>query len=300
VEDIIMTISDFVKKHPVLAYFALTFAISWGGILLVIGGPGGIPATPEQFERLLPLAIPAYIGGPSIAGLVLTGLVSGRKGYRALWSRLLKWRVGVRWYAIALLAAPLVFALVHLALSLVSPVYLPGILTTSDRASLLLSGLAGGLIVGIFEELGWTGFAIPQMRLRQGVLATGLIVGALWGAWHLFPEDIWAARVSAGGLSLAVFMTLRGLGFLIGQLLAFRVLMVWVYERTGSLLVAMLMHVSLTACTFIIGPSALTITGVPLLIYDLVLSAAWWVIVAAVAVASRGRLARQQPRRRTA
>jgi hypothetical protein len=57
---------------------------------------------------------------------------------------------------------------------------------------------------------------------------------------------------------------------------------------------------SLTACTFIIGPSALTITGVPLLIYDLVLSAAWWVIVAAVAAARGGWLSRQRPRRRLA
>lgn len=294
------TITAFVRKHPGLSYFALTFAISWGGILLVIGGPAGIPATPQEFERLLPLAIPAYIGGPSIAGLVLTGLVSGRAGYRALWARLLKWRVGVRWYAVALLSAPLVFAVVHLVLSRFSSVYLPGILTTSDRASLLLSGLAGGLIVGILEELGWTGFAIPQMRLRRGMLATGLIVGALWGAWHLFPEDIWAARISAGGLPLTPFMIVNGLGFLIGQLLAFRVLMVWVYDRTGSLLVAMLMHVSLTACTFIIGPSALMITGVPLLIYGLVLSAVWWVIVAAVAIGQRGAFSQPLPRRRAA
>ena len=47
----------FIKRHPVLTYYALTFAISWGGMLLVIGGPGGIPSTPEQFARLIPLVV---------------------------------------------------------------------------------------------------------------------------------------------------------------------------------------------------------------------------------------------------
>ena len=95
------TIKAFIKKHPVLTYFALTFAISWGGVLLVIGGPSGIPGTPEQFERLLPFAIPVMIVGPGVAGLLLTGLVQGRAGFRELLSRLLKWRVGARWYAVA-------------------------------------------------------------------------------------------------------------------------------------------------------------------------------------------------------
>jgi hypothetical protein len=139
------TIKALVKSHPLLSYFALAFAISWGGVLLVIGGPGGIPATAEQFERLVPFAIPVMIIGPAVAGLLLTGLVSGRAGLRELRSRLLRWRVGARWYAVALLTAPLVFTAVQLALSLTSPVFLPGIVTTSDKAALLLSGIAGGL-----------------------------------------------------------------------------------------------------------------------------------------------------------
>ncbi len=68
-------------------------------------------------------------------------------------------------------------------------------------------------------------------------------------------------------------------------------LMVWVYDRTGSLLVTMLMHASLTACTlFILAPAA---TGAPLVTYNLVAAAAAWVVVAAVAVANRGQLSRQ-------
>ena len=112
------TVTAFIERHPVLAYAALTFAISWGGFLLVIGGPGGIPATPEQFETLMPLAVLAMLAGPPIAGLLLTGVVSGRAGYRELRSRLVWWRVGARWYALALLFAPLLYLALLLPLSL--------------------------------------------------------------------------------------------------------------------------------------------------------------------------------------
>jgi membrane protease YdiL (CAAX protease family) len=299
-EDIVKTVRAFIERRPLLTYYALTFTISWGGVLLVIGGPGGIPGTPEQFERLLPFAIPVMIVGPGVAGLLLTGFVDGRAGIRELFSRLLRWRVGARWWAVALLAAPLLFTAVHLALSLTSPVFLPGILTTSDKATFLLSGIAVALMVGILEELGWTGFATPRLLARHGVLATGLIVGVLWGAWHILAHDFWAGGISSGGLPLALFVTVNGFGFLLGQLPAFRVLMVWVYDRTESLLVAMLMHASLTASTFIIGPGALAISGVALLTYGFVLAAAWWVVVAAVAIANRGQLSRQPLRRQVA
>jgi hypothetical protein len=54
----------------------------------------------------LPIAILLMLVGPSAAGLLLTGIVYGRAGFRDLLSRLLKWRVSLRWYAIALLTAP--------------------------------------------------------------------------------------------------------------------------------------------------------------------------------------------------
>jgi membrane protease YdiL (CAAX protease family) len=274
------TIKAFIRRHPLVSYFALTFAISWGGVLLVIGGPGGIPGIPEQFETLLPVVI-------SAAGILLTSLVDGRAGFRELLSRLLRWRVGVRWYAVALLTAPLLFTAIPLVLSLLFPEFLPSIFTTDDKASLLLLGIAAGLVAGIFEELGWTGFAIPRLRLRYGVLTTGLIVGVLWGAWH-FLVNFWSSGSPSGAFSLVLL--LHSVLFSVGILPAFRVLMVWVYDRTGSLLVAMLMHVSLTTGNVIFVPLA---TGVPLVAWSLVLAAALWVVVAAVAVTNRGQLSRQ-------
>src|SRR5829696_9249970 len=137
-----------------------------------------------------------------------------------------------------------------LALSLFSPEFVPGILTASVKASLLQFGfLAGlGLGTGFLEELGWTGFAIPRMRLRYGVFSTGLIVGLLWGAWH-FLSNVWGSGTSSG-VPLALFMPV----ILFSFLPPYRMLMVWVYERTESLLVAILMHASLVAFWIISTP----------------------------------------------
>ena len=285
------SIKDLIRNNPVLTYFIITFTISWGGTILVMSGSGGIPTTKEQFDMQLPIVILLMLVGPIAAGLLLTGIVYGRAGYRDLLSRLLKWRVSLHWYAIALLTGPIVLMATLLALSLTSPVYLPGIFTTNDKVGRLISGMMAGLAVGFFEELGWTGFAVPRLRLRYSILTTGLIVGVLWGAWHIMGQVIMASGTYSGALPLQVFLIANTISLLIGQLPAFRILTVWVYDRTGSLLVAMLMHVAYTAATMIFEPVA--VSGVPLFIYGWVSAAMMWVIAIAVAMANRGHLLRQ-------
>ena len=238
---------------------------------------------------------PALIVGPSVAGVLLTALLYGGADLRELRSRLLKWRVGARWYAVALLTAPLVFVAVFVPLSLISPEFLPRIFITSDKASVLLMGLAVGLVAGIFEELGWTGFAIPRMRLRYGVLATGLFVGVLWAAWHLL-QGYWASGVTSGEISQALWLANAVVGTLVGSLVAYRVLMVWVYERTGgSLPVAMLMHLSLTFFTIIVFPPWAVMAN---LISGNAFTAVLWAVVGVVALAQGGHLTQQRPLRR--
>jgi membrane protease YdiL (CAAX protease family) len=282
--------TDFIKQHPVPTYFVVAFAISWGAMLLIIYAQGGVPSTREEFARQVGLMIPAMLGGPSLAAILTTAVVSGKAGFGELVSRLCRWRVGARWYAGALLTAPLVFVAVHTVLSLTSPVYLPGLVTTSDRAPFVLMGMGAALFVGLFEELGWTGFAIPRLRERYRVMTVGLIVGVLWALWHLAFIRIWPIVALAEGLPLGSFLATAGVFVLVGQLPAYRVLMVWVYDRTGSLLVAILMHASLTACTFVLGPA--WVSGSALLVCDVALGAAWWLMVAAVALASGGQLTR--------
>ncbi len=114
-------------------------------------------------------------------------LVDGRAGYRSLLSRMGKWRVNIRWYAIALLIVPFLVVAILYLLSLASPEYLPAIFTADNKVSLLVTGTIMGLAVGFFEELGWTGFVLPRLRQRYSLLASGLLMGLLWGAWHYPP-----------------------------------------------------------------------------------------------------------------
>jgi hypothetical protein len=277
-------IKAFIKSHPLLSYFALVFAISWGGMLLVIlaGGTSGFPML-------------AWVAGPPVAGIVFTGLLYGRAGFRDLLRRMTRWRVGARWYAVALLTAPLYLTAILLTFSLISPELLPRILTTSDMASLLLFGIGWGLIGGgLLEELGWTGFATPTLlrRMRYGVLSTGLLVGVPWAVLH-FMAFFYLGRPSAA-IPLAIFVPLD-LFISVAGLTAFRVLMVWVYDRTGeSMLVAgVLMHASYTAFTFILTPLALA--GVAFLAVTFAGAAVLWGFVGAVAAANGGHLSRQPP-----
>src|SRR5918995_6977049 len=293
------TIRAYIKRHKVLAYYVLVFTISWGGILFAVGvGPGGLPATKEQAEILFPFVLLALFAGPSMAGILLTGLFYGRAGFRNLLTRMTRWRVGARWYAVVLLTAPLLVTATLLALSLASPEFLPSIFTSEEKVTLLLFGIGWGLVGGgLLEELGWTGFAVPTLlRQRHGVLVTGLFVGVLWGLWH-FLITFWASGTSSGALSLAGF--LPAVLFYVGSLPAYRVLMVWVYDRTGeSMLLAMLMHASFSASMLIQQPLGLAL--VPGLAWNLVLAAALWVVVGAVALTQRGHLSRQPHRRRVA
>jgi membrane protease YdiL (CAAX protease family) len=276
----------FAKKHPVLTYYALTFAISWGAILLVVG-PGGFLTTTSTSPSF-GLAGFMSILGPSLAGILLTSLFGGRAGWRDLLSRLRRWRVGARWYAVALLTAPLVTILTLLALSLTSPAFAPAISTAADKASLLLSGIAVGLIVPVFEELGWTGFATPRLRLRHGILATGLLMGVLWGAWHL---PLFAGSAgSSGEIPAWLFMA----AMLFAWIVPYRVLMVWVYDRTQSLLLAMLMHFPIVVGALVLNPGAAS--GAQMFTYLIANGAGLWLVVGAVALANHGHVTQDQGR----
>jgi membrane protease YdiL (CAAX protease family) len=281
-----------IARHAVAAYFVHTFTISWGGVLLAVGGPAGMTGVRAQENPLFPYAVLAMVAGPSVTAFLLTVLLDGRSGLRQFRSRLLKWRVGARWYAVALLAAPLLAAAITMTLSLFSREFRPAIVATDDKAALLLLGLVVGVTAGFFEELGWTGFAIPRLRQRYGVLATGLIVGVFWSAWHLLVV-IWGMGDRAGAIPVALFVIVDGLA----GLPAFRVLMVWVYDRTESLFVAILMHVGVTFSTLALTPQT---TGLRLLAYGLMFAAAVWAVIAAIAVLNGRQLSRQPLRTRAA
>jgi hypothetical protein len=274
-----------IRRRPVVTFVALTFIISWCGILLAVG-PAGLASRDFEFMPMA-LAYPFMLLGPSVAAILLTALLDGKAGLRDLLTRALRWRVGARWYAVALLTAPVCILAVLLALTLVSPSFLPELGVTPDKMFLLLYSMAAGLVVGICWELGWTGFVVPRIRRRYGVLATGLIVGLVFGAWTGLIV-FWASRIPSGGLSLALYLP----AVLLTWQTAYRVLMVWVYDRTASLLLAILMQASLTTFWTSLTPHALA--GVPLVIYYLVLTAALSAVIGVVALANGGRLSRPE------
>ncbi len=282
-----MALKAFAREHPVLMYFALTFAISFGGII-VLGAPYGMPAASGDFERHWFVVFLPLFAGPTTASLVMTGLVHGRAGLRELKSRLLRWRVRAGWYAVALLTVPALVLVTLAPLSLASHEFIPAILTADDKAGLVISGLIVAFVFGgLIEELGWTGFATPELRRRHGTLASGLVVGLLWATWHIFPT-YWGSGDASGKLDLGLLAP--PCIFYLGVLPAYRVLMVWAHDRTNSVLVAILMHGSLTASTkFILAPSAV---GAPLSAYYVILTAVVWAVVAVVVVRDGGRLPR--------
>jgi membrane protease YdiL (CAAX protease family) len=289
---------SFIKRHSVLSYYVLTFAVSWSAILWVIISRG-IPGTKEGMQAVLPVAIVEMLLGPAGAGLLMIGLADGRAGFRDLGARLAKWRVGLGWYLIAALLIPLSLMAASLTLSLFSPVYLPGIFATAGGASRLMLGIFSGVAVGICEELGWTGLVTPKLRSRYSILGTGILMGVLWGAWHLASHVVLASGAYAAPLSQMTYIGARGMSFLVGQLLPIRVLIVWLHDRTGSLPLAMLMHWGYTASAIIFEPVA--IAGVPLLINDVASALTMWAVVGMIALANRGQLAAgRQPQLRPA
>jgi membrane protease YdiL (CAAX protease family) len=260
---------------------------------------GTTPGSDPRFAY----ALIAMLAGPSMTAIVLTAFLYRRTGLRELVSRLVNWRVRARWYVVALVLPPVLMIVTLIALSMTSPAFLPGIVTSDERVSLLLISFTVGISAGVFEELGWTGFAIPELRRRYGAGATGVIVGIWWSAWHLLP-NIWSSGAASGELAMPVYLAATAVGVFIGYLTAFRILMVWVYEYTESLLVAMLMHASFTSSLLMLNPFGLA--GTHLQVYSFALAAALWVVVAVVATRAgvaagprplrpNGRLAANEP-----
>ena len=285
-----MNILGFIKRHAVWTYFALTYAISFGALLFVVGGPAGISAenTTAPFMALYV----ATIIGPPLAGILLTGLIYGRAWFREFGSGLVRWRVGAQWWAAALLIGPLSLILALSALSFSPLAVTTGISSTNSKLALVAFALVGGLMNGVLEEIGWTGFAVPKLTPRYGVYATGLSVGILWGVWHL-PSNSLGTAAAADTVPTALYIAALCFTFLP----PFRVLMVWVYEHTQSLLVGILMHASIDSAILLtgytintngVGPSA--VIGVTRATWFLVWGVVLWIAVGVVALADRRRL----------
>jgi membrane protease YdiL (CAAX protease family) len=142
----------FFKQHRLPAFFVLAFALSWYPWVLAL-----IQRRPSGPNPLRPL----------VATIILTAVVYGRRGLREFFSRLIRWRVGARWYAVAL-GMPLAICLVTGAITLcclphtqVAPLSLEKIREVPERFLFIL------LFIGLGEEPGWRGFALPELQTKH-------------------------------------------------------------------------------------------------------------------------------------
>ncbi len=237
-----MNLKAFIQRHPTTTYFGIAFLIPFVGFLTVM-----LPRL-LRGEAIQPLdallLFPVMELGVFLAGIILTRVVDGKRGLRDLFARMGHWRVGASWYAAVLLTPPCVLLVVLLTLKTVAtPLFSP---------DFHLDGLAFGLVAGFFEETGWTGYAFPKLRLQYNALTASIILGGLWGLWHMAVVDQLGAAGPHGIYWLAFFLSFAAI------LMAIRVLIGWVYSNTKSVLLAQLMHASLTASLVIFSPAPIS------------------------------------------
>jgi len=272
-----------IKKYPVATFYIITLLISWGGLTLLLGGPGRITSQPTNVP-FLPLYL-ITVAGPIISGVLMTGLYQGKKGFQELFSRLLKWRISFKWYAMALIIPPLTVFTALYILTLFSPAFTPGIfdsginpvasafgLPEGNKITLVLFVFMLGLFNGFVEEVGWTGFATPRLLLHQNLISAGVRLGIMWGLWHLLSNYIGSTE-GAGSVSLLLYLPVMLFSFLP----PFRVLMLWVYRHTESLWLALLMHASLDMFWMLSMP--VSITGKERVIWYLLWAVVLWILV---------------------
>jgi uncharacterized protein len=265
-----------VQRYPVVTYFSLVLLISYGSFALLDGQKvlrgEVVPAGDAEY-----VLFPLLVWGVCLVGLALTGILDGRSGLRDVASRIGRWRVNPRWYAVALLTPPVViFAVLLVMRTLVSPVFTPKVWAVG-----ILFGLPGFL-----EEIGWMGYAFPKMLRRQSALSAAIVLGVLWGLWHAPVVDYLGAAAPHGAYWLPFFLSF------IAILTAMRVLMAWVYLNTkGSLLLAQLMHISMSGSLVVLDPVGVS-PAQEALWYG-IYAAVLWIVVAVVAVRYGKNLVRE-------
>ena len=222
-------VARLIAVHPLPAFFAITYGVSWG-LLLILAGWLNSGA-----------AIAIQTVGPTIGALVVLSAIGGARARADLGRRARRWRVPARWYVVALAGIP--------AACFVAVAVLPAGAATFAGASLatIVVTFVVYLVVGffsgpLFEEPGWRGFALPRLEGAYGPLRGTLLLGVLWGAWHLpqFLVPAWAAENGGSDpLTIAEFLLL---------VIALSVLLTWVYNGTGgSVWLAMVTHASINA-----------------------------------------------------
>lgn len=249
----------FIQRHAVGVFFALAFAMTWAiQIPLVLDARG-----------MLPFHVPdalVFIMGPmpGIAALIVAGLASGRAGVMDLLRRVVRWRVGFRWYVIAILGSGAIYLTAVFGSTLFGA---PAPRLPAISLTLLVGILIQMTIYLVFnwEDLAWRGFAATRLQATRSALVTALILGVVEGLFHI---PLFFAPTSSQANSPFLSFMLLSIGGV--------VVLNWVFNNTrGSVLLAMLFHAAANTWTDI----------VPIPVNDGLAWTLWAVVMGAVAIA---------------
>ncbi|MBN2004511.1 MAG: CPBP family intramembrane metalloprotease [Anaerolineae bacterium] len=224
------------RNRPLFYFFVLSYAFSWLISLPYVLSVWGI--LPGDYT--IGFALKQW-GGPALAGIIMASIVEGRTGRLNLRHRIRDLRAGWQWYLFILLGIP--------ALILLGVVIQPGAragfqgFTGKAWVSYPIYFVIVFFGVGLPEEIGWRGFALPRMQLRFGPLRSSLLLGALWAFWHLL---CFLLPDHGGGpdVSLVAFLINFSVFFL--MVVALTLIFTWVFNGThGSIFIASLLHAAI-------------------------------------------------------
>jgi membrane protease YdiL (CAAX protease family) len=234
-------VKTLIKSTPVLSFFLLTFAFTW--LLWISIYAFHISSAAGYLPFLLGAA------GPSLMAFAVSAIIGGKQEVGNLWQRITVWRVGLPWYLMALFF-PALIVLSAIGLYRLTGGAVPAFTLLAKEWYLLPIALIIGLLLGgpLEEEFGWRGFAIVNLQKRQSALQASLIVGIIWGIWHLPAFLIpWSTQHN---LPVVLFLL---------HDIALSVLFTWIFNNAGgSVLLTMLAHGAFNATITILPilPSA--------------------------------------------
>ncbi|HLF74202.1 MAG TPA: type II CAAX endopeptidase family protein [Anaerolineales bacterium] len=224
-----------VARHPVAAFLTMAYTIT---------SAFALPPIRTRLD-ILPPELPlwdvlATIFGVGLPAFLVVAAAEGRTGVRDLGRRCLRWRVGVRWYFVALLGIPIA------ALLCASVIFGQALLNALvEKWPLLFTLVLPRFLIRVvlfqfFEEAGWMGFLQARLQDRYGPLKAVVLAEIPFALWHL-PSVMIELGLGIAQLPLALGL----LGILAIFQLFGRVVIMWLYNNTHrSVLLVVLFHSS--------------------------------------------------------
>jgi len=240
------------KDNSLKTYFVIAFLIPIVATVMVIWKEGlKTDLVTTHISAWDLVVVMAMVHAPTIAAVFVVFRDEGFGGIRKLFRQLKYWRFPLKWYMVALMVFPIAILTGLLIMRPFSPRYTPvyslGILAIGTFFSTL------------WEEIGWTGYATPRMLKVYSPLKTGIYLGVIHMFFHLV-ADYWGAGVFFGKLYLAhLLLWMAGL-------IVLRIITLWVYIRTKSVVLGWLTHLSYTTGQTLFVP--LTLTAVETVLWN--------------------------------